>query len=309
MTAPTLAPPPSTTARNLAATLAALDAAHRARQAANAQRVAELVLSYFLTRVNADDLAGTSGPWLDFSIGAIRRGYEQSYLISSAYTQAVQRAEIPGATPIEIPRPTPPPESKLRRSLSYTGPGTVAVELKKVPGTIEAPPGADRDTVESEQRAQVTRGERVKIVMQKAASAAAGTTYKNVMNGGRDTIDNLVVTKKVAGYVRITKDKPCGFCLMLASRGPVYAEDSFEQSNARFTGPGDHKVHDTCGCSLRPAFTRNPEHWTDQARTADQLWQDMLKKIAKDPTYSKGDPVNAFRRMAREAGLADLTRY
>lgn len=294
------------TQQSSAATLASLDAAHRAQQAANSERVAQLVLGYWLTRVDGEDLAGTSGDWLDFSVTQILRGYDRAYMLASAYTQAIQRQQAPGAPRIEVSRPTPPPVQKLRRSLSYTGPGTVAVELKKAPEDLAPAPDASPQEREAAERGQVNRADRVKIIMQKAGAAAAATTYKNVGNGGRDTVDLLVVRKQVVGYARITKEKPCGFCLMLASRGPVYSEDSFARSDARFSGPGEHKVHDTCGCMLRPLFSRMPENWTEQNRTADNLWGDMLKA---NPGIGGKDAVNAFRRMAREAGLADLTRY
>lgn len=297
MTAPTL---PRT------ASLQQLDAQHRAAQATNSQQVAQLVLAYFLLRVDPQNLVGTSGAWLDFSIAQILRGYERSYMLASAYSQAIRNIQIPGATPIEIPRPPDPPIEKLRRSLVYTGPGTVAVELKKLPEIVPEPTTVSPEVTERVERARVTREEQVIQVMQKAASAAAATTYKNVGNGGRDTVDELVTSKTALGYSRICKDNPCSFCLMLASRGPVYAEDSFEESNARFTGPGDHKVHDTCGCMLRPEWSRDPDNWTDQARTADELWGRMLEE---NPGIGGKDARNAYARMAREAGIADLTRW
>lgn len=297
MTAPTVT--------SVAATLAALDAAHRVKQAANAERVAQLVLAYFLTRVDGENLSGTVGDWLDFSVGQIKRGYERAHLLSVAYTRAVQDVYIPGAEPIEIPPLPPVPEEKLRRSLSYTGPGTVAVELKKTPEALEPPRGATAQETERYERAKTSRGERIKIVMEKGAAAASATTYKNVFNGHRDTTDLLVVRKQIVGYLRVTKDNPCGFCLLLASRGPVYREDSFAESDARFTGPGNHKVHDSCGCMLRPLFSRVPENWTSQARQADDLW----KAVGKETGKTGNDAINEFRNRARKMGIADLTRY
>jgi hypothetical protein len=285
-------------------TLAELDAQHRAAQAANAERVAKLVLAYWLLRVDGENVVQTAGPWMDFSVAAILRGYEQSHLLAAAYALAVRNQEIPGATPIQIPRPTPPPEEKLRRSLGFTGPGTAVQLLRTAPEPVAPPATATPEERERFERQQQSRAERVQIVMQKAGAAAAASTYKNVQNGGRDTTDALVVQKVAVGYVRVTKDKPCGWCLMLASRGPVYAADSFDASNARFTGPGDHKVHDDCGCALRPLYSRLPEHWTPQAREADKLWENMSRETRK----TGKEAVAEFRRRAKELGLADLTR-
>lgn len=292
MTAPTL---------EATTSYAALDAQVRAMQAQNAQRIAQAILAYWLSRVSADDVAGTSGEWLDFAVNQILRGYDQSYLIAAAYANAVRRIEIPGARPITIPRPPPPPVEKLRRSLVFTGPGKLAVDLAKVPDQVELKPGAPQQEVDRAQRTGEQIRQMREEVRRTAGAAAAASAYKNVQNGGRDTTDLLVVRKTAVGYVRITKDKPCSFCLMLASRGPVYSEDSFRESDARFTGPGNHKVHDDCGCMLRPAFTKNSEQWPEGARRADELWVQMLRA---NPGIGGDDARREYRRLAKAAGLA-----
>jgi hypothetical protein len=284
--------------------IAALDQQARVQQAANAAKASQLILAYWLSTVNPEDIAGTSGAWLDFATGAVLRGWENSVNLAAAYAQAVQRIEIPGATPIVVPRPSPPPVEQIRRSLTYTGPGKLAVSLAKIPEPGQPGPAPQAPDLERLQRS----AEQIRVMKEdarrKAGAAAAASAFRHVSNGGRDLVMDMVKTKTAVGYVRVTKEHPCAFCLMLASRGPLYGQDSFKESDARFTGTGTAKVHDGCGCSLRPLYSRREEHWTPQARQADQLWKEMLEN--KKPGE---DSYNAYARLVRSRGIADLTRF
>lgn len=284
------------------ATLQTLDEQARVQQATIASKVSQAILAYWLINVSADDISGTSGGWLDFSVAAILRGYEQAYQLAAAYAQAVRNIQIPGATPITIPRPIGPSEEQLRRSLIYTGPGKLAVDLTKVPRINPQDQSlADGERLKRDQQSIAQMREKAR---QTAGAAAAASAYRNVSSGGRDTVNEMVDKKVAVGYVRITKEHPCAFCLMLASRGPVYGKDSFKESDARFTGSGNAKAHDGCGCSLRPVYKVGEENWPDQARQADELWKEMLRT----KKYNE-DPAAAFAKLVRERGLADLTRY
>jgi hypothetical protein len=71
---------------------------------------------------------------------------------------------------------------------------------------------------------------------------------------------------------------------MLMSRGIVYKEDSFDDSDPRFFGPGDAKIHDHCGGSLAPAYDRtlSPEL---------QKFKDLWESGKWDPAPNrKGEP-------------------
>lgn len=63
--------------------------------------------------------------------------------------------------------------------------------------------------------------------------------------GGREVVRSVADGKRI-GYARVTGYDPCYFCAILASRRAVYEEDSFDESDARFTGWGTVKVHDSC---------------------------------------------------------------
>lgn len=291
-------------------TLAELDTAHRVEQGKNAKAVADLVLIRFITSIDPTNIAGTAKAWLDFVIEAITSGRTRSYQLALAYSTAVRRIQIPGAQTITLPRPPDPPAQQLVRSLTYTGLRDLAVNLAKIPDepVVEV---ADDGSVGAEElerfdRSKKARKQQVETVVRNAGTKAAAAAFRHVENGGRDTIDAVVTSKLAVGYQRITQGLPCAFCLMLASRGPVYSEDSFDESDARFTGPGNHKVHDTCGCSLRPIFVRGEENWTEQARTADDLWRRMLKE---NPGIGGARARNKYASMARAEGLGDLSRW
>lgn len=294
--------------------IATLNRGHRERQAQNAVEVQRMVAKLFAQMIDPTNIAGTAQQWMIESIAAILKGRRTSYLLASAYATAIRRLQVPDAPRFEIPRPPDPPIEKLVRSLAYTGPGKLAVDLAKIPQPIEPPESAPQFEHNQYDRDLRDYEKRLKEAPAKAAVMSSAAAFRHVIDGGRDTIDTVVTQDPVAvGYIRITKDEPCAFCLMLASRGPVYKKDSFDRSDPRFTGPGEHKVHDACGCGLQPLYGgTSTRHWTDQARQAEKLWLegDGDPNDKRPPTsYSGKDAINAFARAARRQGLADLNRW
>jgi hypothetical protein len=106
-----------------------------------------------------------------------------------------------------------------------------------------------------------------------SAEGVAGAMMRHVIDGARQQVQEDVKTDEVAlGYMRVLKSiDPCYYCAMLASRGPVYKQDSFAASDARFTGGGTEKVHDHCACGMEPVFRRDSD-WTPGARDAAKVW-------------------------------------
>lgn len=289
----------------MTAPISVLNEGHRAQQAANAAAVQKLVMQLFIQLIDPKNIVGTAPAWLTQSIAAILRGRSSAIMLATAYATAIRRIQAPNADPFRIPPPDPVPMEKLIRSLTFTGPGKLAVDLAKTPVPLEPSPSAphfdwvqfDRDVADYEKL--------LKELPAKAAVLASSAAFQHVADGGRDLIDNVVRHDPVAtGYIRVTKTQPCAFCLMLASRGPVYSKESFKESDPRFTGPGNQKVHNGCGCMLQPLYgSKSTKHWTDQARQAEQLW------ISDAAKYSGREAINAFARAARAQGLADLNRW
>lgn len=70
----------------------------------------------------------------------------------------------------------------------------------------------------------------------------AARAHREVMRAGREKVQRTAPL-----WRRVTDGKPCGFCAMLASRGPVY------RSEATARGAGG-RYHDHCGCTVEPHY-------------------------------------------------------
>jgi hypothetical protein len=111
----------------------------------------------------------------------------------------------------------------------------------------EALAGVDLTDPEAEAEVQANLG------------AAAGRLATDT--GAATVMGNVGADRAARGYARVPEGGACSFCLMLATRGPVYKHersrgrgDSFAASNAKFTGAGTIKVHDHCDCHPEPVF-------------------------------------------------------
>lgn len=124
----------------------------------------------------------------------------------------------------------------------------------------------------------------------KSGEGVASAMMRHVVDGARQQILSDAKADKVAlGYMRVLKSKdPCYFCAMLASRGPVYKDASFANSNSLFAGDGPAKAHDHCACTLEPVFSRDTD-WTPGARQAEEIWG------ASTSGKSGQRAINAFR--------------
>lgn len=276
-----------------AAALLALDAAYRAAVARTSLEVAR-VLMVSWTSVDPDDLSGTSTEWLRSSLEAVLAGQRNATEIANAYTEQVRRIQAPRAPVFTLPAPPPPNVEQVRRSLEYTGIKQTAIELGRLQavrdGDIEAEPeDADR-TLEGRKRQLV----------EDAVRRAVGSAIRLVTTAGHDQlIQNVQQDGAALGWARTTKPGSCYFCAMLASRGFVYKKDSFEASNAQFQGIGEQKVHDNCGCGLRPIYNTSDAP-PDRMRELEQMWIDMTTETGKGGQAA----IREFRRRYEASPLA-----
>jgi hypothetical protein len=82
----------------------------------------------------------------------------------------------------------------------------------------------------------------------------------------------------------------------------VYKEESFVRSNSKFkdADPGtinEQKVHDNCGCGLRPVYTRFDD-LPDRTEDYSDLWMDSTRGL------SGADARNAFRKAYEASELS-----
>lgn len=238
-------------------------ASYVASQHALADRTSELVLAYWASTMGdssgSSDLRSLADKWLALSIPVILRARRLSGQYGQAFYKAQRRIELPTEPSFRMPTIAELDQAALTTSLWFTGP------------RIYVDKGISPETMFDQER----------------LNAIAGAVSRHSLNGGRDAVEAAYeVDPKAIGYYRVEDGDPCYFCAMLMSRGIAFKEDSFDESDPRFFGPGDAKVHDHCGGSLAPAYDRtlSPEL---------QKFKDMWDGGGWDPV--NGDVVLGWR--------------
>jgi hypothetical protein len=278
-----------------------LDATYRAGLTRRQLGVSLAVDALFKKLTIADILAGTPAvdDWLDKSttIAMAVRGKIADE--TATYFTDLSRLTLPGARPISTVIAEPPPLEQVRTSLWVTG---VVSARKRIDATYAAEPSrpapsvgatqglslleqaflrraADPETPQPmRERAQqlMDQGRQSSLQEEAAKSGemAGAAAARHAVNVSRDSaIETAKADRRIIGWVRVTSGRPCFFCAALASRGPVYQDDSFDESDPRFEGPGQHKVHDHCSCSLRPVTSRSHEEWPAQSQEFEDRWK------------------------------------
>jgi len=242
-----------------AAASATLTARFKAEQNRQAARYAALVALYYQSRVNVEDPSSIEA-WLELMIPRIIRSSDDGADSAARFFATVRRLEVPDAEPF---LPTPAKgviDAGVRKSLLTVGPYAYTNKARQI----------DRLDVGPQQRRAM-----LAEAKQETTKALISATVRHVQAGGRETIKDASEQDRVAlGWVRVTREDPCFFCAMLASRGLSYrafSKDSFDQSDPRFTGNGDAKVHDNCGCSLKPVYANN-DPLVDKTKAFADMW-------------------------------------
>lgn len=173
-------------------------------------------------------------------------------------------AAVPDASPFSGARADEVPDEAIITSLTVTG-------LVRATQALE----------------QVALAEALEL----AQTSLQGAVSRITLNAGRSYSLNAFTEDRLAvAYFRQTGPGCCSFCAMLASRGAVYREDSFEQSDPRFFGPGNAKVHDECGCVMGTLWRRD---------TAAPDFNTSMRRIWDEVTRGKSGQAaqNAFRNV------------
>ncbi|MET9262403.1 hypothetical protein [Amycolatopsis sp. NPDC004079] len=149
----------------------------------------------------------------------------------------------------------------------------------------------------------MTTGHDIDAIASAAMAEVSGAGTRLVVGGGRDAIDEAVhADKQAVGYARVLGPKPCYWCAMLASRGPVYrsAEVAYRTTARSKRGPGK-EYHDYCMCQVEPLFRHLPkDEWPQPMRDLNQLWE-----TAKEDTSGR-KTVNVFRSLFEARGSVEI---
>jgi hypothetical protein len=112
-----------------------------------------------------------------------------------------------------------------------------------------------------------------------ALTRVVGVVGRQVLDGGRQTLLDTVQSDRTAlGWARNASGSACAFCAMLASRGPVYRNET----------TGGFKSHDHCACTVEPVYRRDAE-WPPTSQRFRERWE------AAAAGKSGKNALNAFR--------------
>lgn len=253
-----------------------LTVAFRSAQARRAAAIAALVAVYYRTRVDVNDPASIER-WLEIMVPRILRQHDIAAAEAATFANALRRLEMPNAAPFTYEAKPGAVAEQIRTSLSVVGPTAYrnkAAEIRRLDEKQFSP------TEKTAMLRDLDKATEVKIL---------GAVARHTQNGARETIRDGIAKDKVAlGYVRVTRDRPCYFCAMLASRGLTYARDSFDQSDPRFIGEGTAKVHDHCQCHLKPVYDRDADEYIKRSAFFEELWYQFS-------TGSTAEAIRTFR--------------
>ena len=237
---------------------------YRARQAAIAAKSALQIGSYWKgVEIGNEESAAN---FIRLSLESVSSGFLEGMEYAREFTR--ERVAV-------TPEAIFPNHEQIAASLSYVGPVLARRAMYA---------GEDFDTMMTPQQARRHVERQVR-----------GSAVRLTAEGSRRVVRS--VQSKRIGWMRVTKgEAPCFFCVALASRGPVYEDDSFDRSDPRFTGPGDVKVHDSCSCALLVVTEADASQIT-QLRRYEELWSELS---GKDPKKTDSTPLVTFRRNYEE---------
>jgi hypothetical protein len=132
-------------------------------------------------------------------------------------------------------------------------------------------------------KALISEGDR--DIIAKLLMSLVGSGSRLALAGGRNTLlQSGEADRQLLGFSRQCHSKrPCAFCRMLRSRGPVYRSER----SATFAKSGE-RYHDHCRCQAEPVYGEEAA-WVPGAREDRDLWD--LSTVG----LSGNDALKAFR--------------
>ena len=135
------------------------------------------------------------------------------------------------------------------------------------------------------------------------------TLMRHTLNAGRKAVEDTARLGRVRnattkrpigrriGYARVlTGQESCAFCAMLASRGPVYSEDT---ATRRADG---RRYHDGCDCRAVLVIEGKPWEGEEEYRRLEAAW--------REATWEDGRPANGqwnrWKELVSAGGLAEV---
>ncbi|QNJ56824.1 capsid maturation protease [Mycobacterium phage Reindeer] len=273
------------------------------------------------------ELDKTTPLWVEAVLPLVETAYLQSQRVAAVFSEDVRFASLAleDPLPMDVPDVQQPedvpaarfdavhvPRPRVRRDRN----GAVVPTLDDAdtePVTFDPFPRSDVAVsliVNGNYRIKAKMPAPEDEAMYSGLSNSSGAAIRQAMNGGRNATGRVLkFDRRIIGYARVTDGNPCWYCALLASRGAVYAKDSFIRGGrTRFDGtltkadkdfepPKDGpelpegysnaaKVHDHCRCQLRPVYANE----TSFARTRfepkrdeeAQFYFDQWEQVSQD---------------------------
>lgn len=211
-------------------------------------------------QLRADDLDGSTPEWLASNTALTSRYFQQSSNTTGEYIDRYRAAEAAGnAGPVLLP----------------TFDAALTAQILLVAGPVRV-------------KNFISGGMSGSSALAAAKSGYAGMLRRQVMMGGRETVDLTASQDEQAiGWRRVSDGDPCAFCAMLCSRGPVYRSQASTQGSvlrdSRGGGQGLH-YHAHCGCHAEIVYGS---------------WE---------PNEQERGYIDAYQKAAREANAAGFSR-
>lgn len=239
----------------------ALTEAFKARRNRTAGQVAALIALYYQQRVDPGSVESVE-EWLAILIPRLIASNDSGAREAARFFEALRQIEVGvNAQSYSAQAALGTVDGGVRKSLLTVGPYAYQNKMREIERLDVSP-----------QKSKALILEAKKATTKSIAAAA----YRHAQTGSRQTIfANAAQDRTALGTVRVTRANPCAFCAMLASRGVTYrpfSEDSFDLSNARFTGDGNAKVHDSCGCAMKTVYSEDDPVLARNKKYVD-LWE------------------------------------
>ncbi len=190
--------------------------------------------------------------WLTAALPIINGQRSQSARLAASYLSAYKKLELGPDAVVNAVLAEMIPAEQVATALRVSGP----VSIKRA----------------------AMRGELLTKAVNVAESNTARSGLRLALGGGRDTITATTrADRQAQGWARATSGRPCAFCAMLASRGPMYDAESVH-----------FHAHDGCHCTAEPVYR------SDSALPAgSQQWADLWTEATRAP----GDTETVFRQL------------
>lgn len=210
---------------------------------------------------------------------ALRRARRQAWAAAAIYLEA--EAIRQGNVHAVIPPEPPLSDQRLQALLREAGPLTAEKNRKQLEKLIiRAAEGGARETI----RDSVATADEPKMSLSESLAEQEQSAQR--LHQAREELEDLKHNHqtehknpryygKPFAYARVVvSHPPCGFCLMLAARGPIYKSAKLAGKTRDSLNPNSY--HTNCRCVVVPVYTYNKWPGKQASEEADALYKKLV---------------------------------